>query len=169
MAKGLNQSQQQMQVSLRFTADTEKAKQQIKDLQLTLSNLASKGANRNDFGLNKEINEAVVSANKLQIALENATNVDTGKLDLSKFMKSMNPQQLAAYGKQLQALGPEGEKAFKKIVNAVNQAEEPLKRQSALLTSFRNTFMNTIRWQFSSSLLHGFMGAIHLLIVIHRI
>jgi hypothetical protein len=36
-------------------------------------------------GITPEVNEALTSVAKLQSALESATNVDTGRLDLSKF------------------------------------------------------------------------------------
>jgi hypothetical protein len=39
-------------------------------------------------------------------------------------------------------------------------AEIPLKRSNALLQEFATTLKNTARWQISSSILHGFMGAL---------
>jgi hypothetical protein len=36
----------------------------------------------------------------------------------------------------------------------------PLKRSNALLKEFGTTLANTARWQISSSILHGFMGAV---------
>jgi hypothetical protein len=35
-----------------------------------------------------------------------------------------------------------------------------LKKSSKLLDEFATTMKNTIRWQFSSSMLHNFMGSI---------
>jgi hypothetical protein len=39
-------------------------------------------------------------------------------------------------------------------------AEIPTRRISAALADFGTTLKNTVKWQISSSLLHGFMGAI---------
>jgi hypothetical protein len=36
----------------------------------------------------------------------------------------------------------------------------PLRRSNTLLHEFGTTLMNTARWQISSSILHGFMGAV---------
>jgi hypothetical protein len=46
------------------------------------------------------------------------------------------------------------------LANSVAQAEIPIRRSNALLTQMGTTLMNTARWQLSSSILHGFMGAI---------
>jgi hypothetical protein len=35
-----------------------------------------------------------------------------------------------------------------------------MKKSYGILTEFKNTLMNTARWQISSSILHGFMGAV---------
>jgi hypothetical protein len=35
-----------------------------------------------------------------------------------------------------------------------------MKKSYGILTEFKNTLANTARWQISSSILHGFMGAI---------
>jgi len=40
------------------------------------------------------------------------------------------------------------------------KAEVPLKRSNTLLANFATTLRNTARWQISSSILHGFMGAL---------
>jgi len=57
-------------------------------------------------------------------------------------------------------LGPAGDQAFAKLARSIVQAEVPLKRTSGLLSEFKTTLMNTARWQISSSILHGFMGAL---------
>jgi hypothetical protein len=40
------------------------------------------------------------------------------------------------------------------------EAEVPLRRTSNLVQQLGTTLANTARWQLSSSMLHGFMGAI---------
>jgi hypothetical protein len=57
-------------------------------------------------------------------------------------------------------LGPDGQQAFMKLTQAIVQAEVPMRRTNALLKNFATTLANTARWQMSSSMLHGFMGAL---------
>lgn len=84
----------------------------------------------------------------------------TGKLDVSKFQQSIKDSGLSLqdYAIRLQKLGPEGEQAFIKIANAVALAEAPTKRLSNFWTKLWSTFGNTVRWQFTTGLLHTFTG-----------
>ena len=45
------------------------------------------------------------------------------------------------------------------MAKAISVAEVPLKRTNALVAEFQTTLANTARWQISSSILHGTMGA----------
>jgi hypothetical protein len=56
-------------------------------------------------------------------------------------------------------MGPEGQRAFASLAQSVANSEVPLRRTSALLTEMGTVLKNTIKWQISSSMLHGFMGA----------
>lgn len=152
----------QLNVNLAFTADTGAAKAQMMDLQRTLQSIA---INPTSFGgekLTAEILEASKAAAQLSVQLKNATNVDTGTLDFSKLNQSMQKsgQTLASYGDKLMKLGPQGQEAFMKITSAVAKAEVPFRRSNKLVTEMWTTLKNTARWQLSSSILHGFMGAL---------
>ena len=76
-----------IEVQLGINADVAAAKKSIKDLEISLSKLYQAQSQRGfeDFGINK----AVESAQKLEQSLHRALNVDTGKLDLSKFSTSL--------------------------------------------------------------------------------
>ena len=78
----------QLNVNLAFTADTSKAKAQIRDLQAELTKLSTASTIGN-FN-NADMEKAIFAAKSLQTHLNNAVNVDTGKLDLSRFSKSLN-------------------------------------------------------------------------------
>lgn len=160
MAKQLNS----YEVKLDFKADTSQAKKEIQQFQQQLTNLTVKGAGQYNFGkdITKDLSGAISTVNQLKTTLQEAFNVDTGKLDLGKFQESMNRSgnSLNSYREALTRLGPEGKQAFNQLVNSISEAEAPLKRSSALLTEFWTTLKNTARWQISSSLLHGFMGSI---------
>ena len=152
----------QLNVSLGFTADTSQAKAQLQDLQNQLSKLALTSGTGPKLGFTKEIQEATTAAAQLQVQLKNATNVNTGTLDLGKFAESMNKSgmSLTKYQQQLRNLGPEGDKAFAQLAQSITNAEIPLKRASSLTTELWTTLKNTARWQLSSSMLHGFMGTL---------
>lgn len=151
-------------VNLAFTADTSKAKAQIQDLQHALSALTTNSINKNSpfAGISKELSDATAAAAQLETQLKNCVNVNTGKLDLTKFMQSLNASgtTLNEYANKLNALGPAGQQAFSKLAAAINSADAPLRQSSALLHDFANTLKNTVKWQISSSMIHGFMGAL---------
>jgi hypothetical protein len=57
-------------------------------------------------------------------------------------------------------LGPAGEKAFLDLSKSIMMAEVPLKRTNKLISEMWVSLKNAARWQISSSVLHGFMGAV---------
>ena len=151
----------QLNVNLAFTADASQAARELQSLQTQLTNLV-----KNPIGIGdkftKEIREATSAAAELKVHLQNATNVNTGALDFSKLNQSLGQgeKSLGDYAQSLKSLGPEGQKAFMTLASSVAQAEIPIKRSNALLGELWTTLKNTARWQISSSVLHGFMGAV---------
>lgn len=159
MAKQLNS----YQVNLQFTANVKQAKQQLENLQKQLDVLATSAIkNSAGTGLSSQITESAMATQQLKVQLQEATNVNTGKLDLSKFTASLKASNmdLNKYANILKSLGPEGSKAFSNLATAISQSEMPLRRTNALLAETWTTLKNTARWQFSSSLLHGFVGSV---------
>ena len=152
----------QINVKLGFEADTSQAKKQLQDLQNQLSKLTVQSGSNNNLSITKDIQEATVAAARLKVELKEAINPTTGTLDLSKFQQSLKQSgtSLEQYKQSLERLGPEGTKAFNQLGNAILASEIPLKRTNQLLDQFATALKNTVRWQFSSSALHGFMGAI---------
>ena len=152
----------QLNVNLAFTADTSRAKQQMQDLQNSLNNLMKTNiSSDSNLEFSKQIVEAKGAVADLKIALDSAKS-STGGLDLSKFNESLikSGRTLESYRKDLIKLGPEGESTFLKLAQSIVSAEAPLKRSSRLLAEFSTTLKNTVRWQISSSILHGFMGSV---------
>lgn len=156
MAKQLNQ----VGVNLTFSADTSQARAQLQQLQMQLQNITKTPPSQ--LSLKKDISEAVSAAAELSVHLKNATNMKTGNLDFSKLNQSIKKSgmTLQQYGRQLQSLGPQGQQAFMSLAHSVANAEVPIRRSNALLREMGTTLMNTARWQLSSSILHGFMGAV---------
>ena len=118
MAKQLNQAN----VNLAFTADTGKAKAQIRDLQAELTKLSTASIIGN-FN-NADMEKAIFAAKSLQMHLNNAVNVDTGKLDLSRFSKSLNSsnQTLESLRKDLSLAGEQGNQAFLQLARSISYA-----------------------------------------------
>lgn len=156
MAKELNQ-----EVVLSFNADTSKAKAEIQNLQNLLSQ-AMTSQTKEPLGITSEIAEAIQSAGVLQSVIDKAVNPKTGNLNLGQFNQELSKAGLNVdtCAERLSALGPTGEKAFVALAQSVVTAEIPLKRTSTLLSQFATTLRNSVRWQFSSDIIHGFMGSL---------
>ena len=153
----------QLNIDLSFNADTSKAKAQIADLQKSLDQLISSTIkNNNQLGIDKEIKQAIDDATKLKVALQAATDADTGKLNLAKFSESLKNSQMSlqAYAQHLKALGPEGEQSFLKLSKAIVSAETPMRQTNTLLNNMFVTLKNTAKWQISSSILHGLQAGL---------
>ena len=151
----------QLNVNLGFTADTSQAKAQLQQLQNQLTQLVKQPVGIGQK-MTQEIQQASIAVAELKVHLENATNVNTGALDFGKLNQSLKQSgmTLNQYAAKLQTLGPEGQKAFMQLANSVAAAEVPIRRSNTLLTGMWTTLKNTARWQISSSILHGFMGAL---------
>jgi hypothetical protein len=64
-------------------------------LQHALDSAISSSVQSKDLGLTPRLEEARKSAMQLKIALNNAMNVDTGKLNLRKFSKELSSTGLS--------------------------------------------------------------------------
>lgn len=156
MAKALN-------VSLAVTADTGQAKAALQQLQQTLTQLTTTASNISIGGqLKQDAVEATKQIAQLQSMLKSSTNQVTGNLDLTKFNQALQNSgtSLSTYQKALSSMGSSGSQAFAKLAQSISQAEVPLRRSNAMLKEFGTVLQNTVRWQLSSSLIHGFMGTI---------
>ena len=153
----------QLNVNMAFTADTSQARKQLQDLQKTLDSLASSSV-KNNVGktMDADLQKAIVSARQLKDMIAEASNTKTGNLDLSKFSQEIQKsgRSIQQYAQDLSNLGPEGSQAFMQLAQSVAAAEVPMKRTFGLLDQFKVTLANAARWQISSSVLHGFMGAL---------
>ena len=150
-----------IEVQLGINADVAAAKKSIKDLEISLSKLYQAQSQRGfeDFGINK----AVESAQKLEQSLHRALNVDTGKLDLSKFSTSLKQAgtSLTELNTQFLQAGTAGQQVFLSLANSIAQAEVPLKKTSRLVQEFSRTLKNTVSYQLSASMFNAVTGALH--------
>lgn len=150
----------QLNVNLNFTANTAQAEANLNTLKKTLAQIAA--IDISSQGMSSGLRSAVASAKELQTHLTNAFNTNTGNIDLSKFQQSLNASHsnLSTLTKDLLNAGKVGEQSFMALHQSLSSANVQLTRGDTLLTQFATTLKNTARWQISSSILHGFMGAL---------
>ena len=145
-----------------FEADTKKAKSQIDEMMRSLQQINTPKNIMNELISGEDLSQARARVNQLQAMLQNAVNVDTGRLDLSKFNRSLQNSNitLSQFRKSFSQLGEEGRNAFQQITRAVLDGEAPLKQQNALFNKMADTMKNTIRWQISATALQAFTSSI---------
>ncbi len=154
-----------IQVNLQFNADVSKAKQQIDSLQQSLDNIMRLKANSsfNTAGLlQQDLEKASVAAATLRVHLQDAFNVRTGKLDFVKLNQSLVQSGMTAQSLKatFQSIGPAGQQAFLQFSQAVATSEIPIIRISDRMRKLGTVMANTVRWQISSTILHGFIRSI---------
>ena len=151
----------QLTLSLAFEANTSAAKYAIVDLANSLKQISTMPAVGSNIDI-VSLNEGKQAAAELLQHLSKAVNVDTGKLNLATLATSLKAsgKSLNNYKIKLEQCGATGREAFLKISQSIANAENPLRRSNKLLSDFMITLKNTVKWQISSTLLHGFMGAL---------
>lgn len=149
-------------VNLRFTADTNDAKRQIQSLQKALQEVAKMPGGANELFDDQKLNRASQAALELQQHLSKAVNVNTGKLDLSRFSTSLKAsnQDLSSYCNTLLSVGEIGQDAFLELATAISTADVPLTNVNKKILDLGTSIKNAAKWQISSSIIHGFMGAV---------
>lgn len=137
-------------------ADTSKFEASLQEAVTSLQALGTKSQ------VVPTLQKASTAALDLAKNLQSAVNTNTGKLDLSVFNKKLEDsgQSLRSYYNQMVQLGPAGTEAFLKVASSITQAELPLRRTNTLMNELWVTMKNTMRWQLTSSVLHGFVGSL---------
>lgn len=149
MAKRLN-------YTIGVNTDTSKFEASLQEAVTSLQALGTKSQ------VVPTLQKASTAALDLAKNLQSAVNTNTGKLDLSVFNKKLEDsgQSLRSYYNQMVQLGPAGTEAFLKVASSITQAELPLRRTNTLMNELWVTMKNTMRWQLTSSVLHGFVGSL---------
>ena len=152
----------QLNVDMRFTADTSKAKQAITDLEQSLQKLGHSTMPKNAGIDPAQFEKASAAARELEFHLKNAFNEKTGNLDLSKLQNSL--QQSHTSLKNLTSgfsqAGAVGQQAFVNLARAIASADQPSLTLNTHLATMWTTLKNVARFQISSSIMHGLIGGI---------
>lgn len=146
-------------VTLGFDADTSQAQRRINELATSLRQLSAHPVELLD---DTDLRDAIKAAKELETHLHKAYNVDTQKLDLSKFSKSLSAagQDLNYFQKNLSKMGVDGEKAFLNLAKAIATADAPTFRLSGHVKNLFDELVKVGRWQFTSSVMHNLIGAV---------
>lgn len=148
------------QFTLRFNADTAQAKKALNELNASLSKVSTVDlkVQVSDSALEK----ASDAAKELQKHLQAATNVDTGKLNLNDFSKSLTKANTSVekLGNALLDAGTDGQQAFAQLASVIANAEVPIKRMNKTLQAWGQTLKNTVKWELSSTAVHGLESAL---------
>lgn len=155
----------QINVGLKFTADTGQAKASIQELQSLLNKISLEGAGTSKTAPlteAKRIREAAEAAKELAYHLNNAYNTKTGKFDLSALDKSLkiSKSNITELSTKLIGAGDTGQQAFLKLAQSISQADQPMLKVSNKLQDFAKILKQTAKYQFSNNLIRGFTGAI---------
>ena len=151
-----------LNVRMNFQVDTTQARQQIQQLGAQLNSIGKNtilGVN-SSLGITSQILEATKAAGQLKNALAEAINPLTGNLNLSAFNDQLiaSGMKLSDYRTQLSALGTAGNQAFNSLTRSIMTAETPLLRTGKAAQQMWTVLGNTVRWQATSSMIHGIMS-----------
>ena len=151
-----------LNVSFGYSVDVSDAKANLAILKKSLQEIATMKMPNTGTQLSNDLYEAQQAAQSLQKHLNQAINLNTGNLNLNKFQQSLNKsgQSLKSLSTDLLKAGMVGEQAFLSVAKSISNANLNLTKTKGLLASFAETLKNTARWQLSSSMLHGVMGAL---------
>ena len=152
----------QINVDMKFNADTTSAKAALKDLQTTLNQIVINKDVGKQLPLTKELLQATQAAAQLKVQLAQATDVNTGKLNLGKFNQQLQQSGMTIkeYGMELAKLGPRGQQAFSQLTQALATANLSFGRTTGLVNNLWVSLKNTARWQISASVLKNLYSGI---------
>ena len=149
-----------IEYTIGFRADTAQAQKAITSLNKELNKIQS--MEFKNLNLNEDLAKGAEAAQQLQLHLQAAIDTNTGKLNLNNFVQSLDNSgiSLQTLATNLINCGSTGEQAFIKLANSIALTEAPLKKSQSILTSFGKTLKNTIKWEFSSNIVHKLESAL---------
>ena len=150
----------QLNVNLNVKADTQQAQQALNQLGKSLKDIQN--IKNMPMVADESYKSAAKAAKELERNLQAAVNVDTGKLDLNRFSLSLKKSNtsITELAIKLNGAGAVGQQAFLNLAKSIALADNSALNLGTKLGGLMTTLKNTARWQISSTILHGFMGAI---------
>ena len=144
--------------NLKFNSDTAQARADLNNLRRQLEDIISDPIRLGDI----DTKQGIEAAQTIKNALDDAFNVDTGRLDLTAFNRAIqnSGRTLSELTSDLQSLGPVGTNAFMALSKSISNAEMPLRRTSQLFDELWQSMQNAAKWNISTTVLNSFTGAI---------
>lgn len=144
--------------NLKFNSDTAQARADLNSLRRQLEDIISDPIRLGDV----DTRQGIEAAQTIKSALDDAFNVDTGRLDLTAFNRAIqnSGRTLSELTSDLQSLGPVGTNAFMALSKSISNAEMPLRRTSQLFDELWQSMQNAAKWNISTTVLNSFTGAI---------
>ena len=144
--------------NLKFNSDTAQARADLNSLRRQLEDIISDPIRLGDI----DTKQGIEAAQTIKSALDDAFNVDTGRLDLTAFNRAIqnSGRTLSELTSDLQSLGPVGTNAFMALSKSISNAEMPLRRTSQLFDELWQSMQNAAKWNISTTVLNSFTGAI---------
>ena len=144
--------------NLKFNSDTAQARADLNSLRRQLEDIISDPIRLGDI----DTRQGIEAAQTIKNALDDAFNVDTGRLDLTAFNRAIqnSGRTLSELTSDLQSLGPAGTNAFMALSKSISNAEMPLRRTSQLFDELWQSMQNAAKWNISTTVLNSFTGAI---------
>lgn len=155
-------SRKRIDIDLSVNLSAKNAAQNLNDLKNNLASLSTLSNMPIGSKITAELSSASHAAGQLKLMLEQATNVNTGKLNLRTFEQSLRKSGLTLLDvqKQLQKLGPEGNQAFAQLANSVANANSSISTGSVLLEKFKKSFSNVLTWNISSTIFNAITSSL---------
>ena len=103
--------------------------------------------------MEKEFQQAISAAEKLQQIVAQSTNVKLGKIDLSEVTSQINKTygSMEKLQQQLHLGGAHGDRIFNSFNNSLLKTNLQLKESNRLIDEMATSFGNTVKWGISSS------------------
>lgn len=149
---------QNIEVGLRFTADTSQAKRELDALK---ENIAKAITNAKPVGDSSLFQGAINDAEKFYGVLNKATDPN-GALNLSRLRLGLNEAGLdiKKVADQFVKLGPEGAKAWQQINSQIQSANASSSLLRGTLAKFAQGLKNTTMWTLQSNAIHAVQSAL---------
>lgn len=152
-----------LNVSLEFSANGQNAMNEISKVSNSLKKLQAemKFAEHN-IGGRSGYKELADDLYKVSAAYKTAINLDTGKLNITKFNQGLRDTNtsLNSVANNFSRMGATGVQAFSQLTKSIYNAEVPIRRTNKMIDDMWISLKNTAKWQLSSSIIHGFMGSL---------
>ena len=140
--------------------------EQIKAQLSQLSSITSQGLlniNPNLTNLTQaeaRLKEIQGTLSQVRAGFENAFDPTTGITNISRLNHSLNTIGIGKIATDFKSLGVDGVKAFNDISKQILTANLNFKQTNSLLQKMGTTFLNTVKWSISSSVINNFTNSI---------